>query len=286
MIEQQPGVFPLKPSALEDLFGTPRVLIGVVHSLPLPGSPRYKGQPLSEIYRFAMEEARSYREGGFHGVIVENSWDLPFAKPEDLGYETAACMAVIAHHVRDQVGLTVGVNVLANGALCALAAAQAGQGSFVRVNQWVNAYVANEGLIDGASSKAMRYRARLRADRIRVFADVHVKHGSHSIVADRTLQEQTEDVEFFDADVLIATGSRTGDQTPLEEVRGIKEVTQLPVVIGSGMNKANAPELLAASDGAIVASSLKENERWWGRVDVSKTKAFAKCAQSVGYELC
>lgn len=278
------GVFPPKPSALEALFGTPRVLIGVVHSLPLPGSPQYRGQPLSEVYRFAVEEARGYREGGFHGVIVENAWDLPFAKPEDLGFETAACMAVMADHVREHVGLPVGVNVLANGAVCAVAAAQAGQASFIRVNQWVNAYIANEGLLDGASPEATRYRARLRADDVKVFADVHVKHGSHSIVADRTLEEQTEDAEFFDADVLIATGSRTGGQTPLEEVRGIKNATQLPVVIGSGMNAANAAELLAACDGAIIASSLKENERWWGRVDSVKVKAFAQQARSVGYE--
>ena len=278
------GVFPLKASALEELFSTSRVLLGVVHSLPLPGSPQYKGQPLAEVYRFAVEEARTYREGGFHGVIVENAWDLPFARPNDLGFETAACMAIMADHVHEQVGLPVGVNVLANGALCALAAAQAGQAGFIRVNQWVNAYVANEGLLDGASPGATRYRARLRADHIKVFVDVHVKHGSHSIVADRTLSEQTQDAEFFDADVLIATGSRTGGQTPLEEVRGIKETTQLPVVIGSGMTEANAAELLAACDGAIVASSLKDNERWWGRVDATKVRAFAERARGVGYE--
>lgn len=278
------GVFPAKPSALGEIFGTPRVLIGVVHSLPLPGSPHYKGQPMSEVYAFAVEEARTYREGGFHGVMVENAWDLPFARPEHQDFETAACMAVMTDHVREQVGLPVGVNVLANGATCAIAAAQAGQGGFVRVNQWVNAYVANEGLMDGASAVATRYRARLRADHLRVFADVHVKHGSHSIVADRTLQEQTEDAEFFDADVLIATGSRTGDQTPLAEVQGIKEHTHLPVIIGSGMTETNAGELLAACDGAIVASSLKENGRWWGRVDADKVRGFAEAARRVGYE--
>jgi uncharacterized protein len=278
------GVFPPKPSALEEIFGTPRVVIGVIHSLPLPGGPHYTGQSLEEVYRFAVEEGRRYREGGVHGLIVENAWDLPFSKPDDLGFETAATMAVMADRVRGQVGLPVGVNVLANGAECALAAAQAGLGSFVRVNQWVNAYVANEGLLDGAAPQAARYRANLRAEHLRVFADVHVKHGSHSIVADRTLEEQTEDAEFFDADVLIATGSRTGDQTPLDEIEGIKAATALPVIIGSGMTEENAPELLAACEGAIVASSLKENGRWWGRVDSAKVTAFMKRAYSVGYE--
>jgi uncharacterized protein len=283
-VAQELGVFPPKPSALEQLFGTPRVVIGVIHSLPLPGGPRYRGQSLEEIYAFAVEEGKRYRDGGVHGLIVENAWDLPFSKPDDLGFETAASMAVMTDRVRAEVGLPTGVNVLANGAHCALAAAQAGQGVFVRVNQWTNAYVANEGLMDGAAPGAARYRSSLRAEHVKVFADVHVKHGSHSIVADRTLAEQTEDAEFFDADVLIATGSRTGDQTPLAEIEGIKAASSLPVIIGSGMTEDNAVELLAACEGAIVASSLKENGRWWGRVDTAKVGAFMKQAYQVGYE--
>jgi uncharacterized protein len=283
-VAQELGVFPPKPSALEALFGTPRVVIGVIHSLPLPGGPHYRGQSLEEIYTFAVEEGQRYRDGGVHGLIVENAWDLPFSKPDDLGFETAATMAVMTDRVRAEVGLPVGVNVLANGAHCALASAQAGQGGFVRVNQWTNAYVANEGLMDGAAPAAARYRSNLRAEHVKVFADVHVKHGSHSIVADRTLAEQTEDAEFFDADVLIATGSRTGDQTPLAEIEGIKAASSLPVIIGSGMTEDNATELLGACEGAIVASSLKENGRWWGRVDTAKVAAFMKRAYQVGYE--
>lgn len=276
-------MFPPKTSALTELFGTDRVLIGVVHSLPLPGSPRYAGQRLAEVYRFAVEEAQAYRDGGMHGVIVENAWDLPFAKPDDLGYETAAAMAVMAHEVRESVGVPTGVNVLANGALPAIAAATCAGAGYFRVNQWVNAYIANEGLIEGASAAALRYRAKLRAPELKVFADVHVKHGSHAIVADRTLAQQTEDAEFFDADVLIATGSRTGSATGLDEVQGIMAATRLPVVIGSGMTEANADGLLAACNGAIVASSLKSNGRWWGRVDRDRVKRFTERAWRVGY---
>ncbi len=87
----------------------------------------------------------------------------------------------------------------------------AGGADFVRVNQWANAYIANEGFIEGAAAKALRYRSMLRAEHIRVFADSHVKHGSHAIVADRSIQELTRDVDFFEADAVIATGQRTGD---------------------------------------------------------------------------
>lgn len=279
------GVFPPKESAISTIFGTDRVVIGVVHCPALPGSPHYRGRSMAELTRFAVEEAEAYREGGVHGLIVENAWDLPFPKPEDQGFETAASLAVIGDHVRERVGLPVGVNVLANGAHCSIATAQAAQSSFVRVNQWVNAYVANEGFIEGSAPSATRYRAQLRAEELKVFADVHVKHGSHSIIADRSLAEQAEDAEFFDADVLIATGGRTGDEAAESEVTGLRAASRLPVIIGSGMNHGNARRLLSHCHGAIVASALKENERWWGRVDRTKVREFTEQAEQAGYQL-
>ncbi|MGO7932272.1 hypothetical protein ACC723_38640, partial [Rhizobium ruizarguesonis] len=63
---------------------------------------------------------------------------------------------------------------------------------------------ANEGFMEGRAAEAMSYRSLLRAEHIKVFADSHVKHGSHAIVADRSIQELTRDLAFFDADGVIA----------------------------------------------------------------------------------
>lgn len=283
--ERALGVFPPGPNAIEELFGTRKVVIGVVHLPPLPGSPHYEGVPLDEICAFAIEEARAYLDGGCHGLIVENHWDIPFLKPGEHGYETAAAMAVVTDRVRHATGGRTGVSVLSNAAECSIASAWSGGGGFVRVNQWANAYVANEGIIEGQAAHAARYRSRIGAGPVKVFADVHVKHGAHAIVADRTLAEQTEDAEFFGADVLIATGSRTGDAAALDEVRGIAAHTSLPVVIGSGITAGNIGELLPACDGVIVASSVKDNGRWWGRVEAAKVRELTAAAAKAGAEL-
>jgi uncharacterized protein len=276
------GVFPSKENALRQVFGTgSKTMIGVIHSKPLPGSPHYRGEPLEDVYRFAVEEGARYKEGGVHGLIVENHWDIPFAKPEDIGLETAAAMAVMADRVRTEVELPVGVNVLANGVECSLAVAKASGATFVRANQWVNAYVANEGFVEGAAPRAARYRALLRAEEVRFFADVHVKHGSHAIVADRSLEEQVLDAEFFDADVLIATGQRTGGETDLTELEIMKEAASLPVIIGSGLSAENAKRVLSVADGAIVASSLKEDGNWWSPVSLERVKRLMEVAGSL-----
>ncbi|WP_066301299.1 BtpA/SgcQ family protein [Bacillus sp. FJAT-29937] len=268
------GIFPEKKHILENLFHVSKPIIGMVHLKPLPGAPHYKGESMDEIIQFALEDVRRMEEGGVDGLQIENAWDLPFPKPEDFSFETVAAMTAVGVEIRKASKLPLGVNCLANAVVPAIAIAKACDAKWVRSNQWVNAYVANEGIVEGASAKAMRYKANLFGDDIKVMADVHVKHGSHSIVADRSLAEQTRDNEFFDADILIATGNRTGDETSLDELIGIKESASLPVIIGSGMTTGNAKKILSIADGAIVGSFLKENGNWWERVDIERVKQF------------
>jgi membrane complex biogenesis BtpA family protein len=267
-------VFRPRPNAIEALFGRRKAVIGVIHSLPLPGSPGYDGQPITEIVDFAVAEAERYRAGGVDGLIVENHGDIPFSKPEHLGPETAAGMAVMTDAVRRASGLTVGVNVLANGAIQALAVAKAAGAAFIRVNQWANAYVANEGFVEGPAAAATRYRAWLQAREVKIFADVHVKHGAHAITADRSIPELARDVEFFDADVAIATGQRTGDSATMEELSTIAGGTALPVAVGSGVTPENVGDILTVADAVIVASYLKRDGVWWNPVDPERLRAF------------
>lgn len=274
MNPENPPVYRPKPDALTSLFARRGVVIGVIHCLALPGSPSYEGASPDVLIDHAVQEAQRYVAGGVHGVIVENHGDIPFSKPDDLGPETAAMMAVLVDRVRAAVPVPVGINVLANGAIHALAVARAAGGSFVRVNEWANAYVANEGIIEGPAARATRYRSWLRANGVRIFADVHVKHGSHAIVADRSVQELTRDAEFFDADAVIVTGQRTGDAADLQEVRTVADATALPVLIGSGVSTENAGDLLTVARGLIVASSLKEEGVWWTPVSERKVATF------------
>ena len=260
--------------ALQAIFGRAQAIIGVVHLAPLPGSPRFDGEAVETIYQRGLDDARAYLEGGCDGVIVENHGDVPFSKPDAIGPETSAHMAVVADRIRRELGRPIGINVLANAAIPALAIASAANAGFVRVNQWANAYVANEGFVEGEAARAMRYRAQLRAKGIRIFADAHVKHGAHAIVADRPVEEQVKDLVFFDADVVIATGQRTGHAAELSYIRMIKEAANLPTLVGSGVTPENVGDILSVADGVIVASSLKHDGVWWNSVDLDRVKAF------------
>lgn len=272
---------PPKPDALQDLFPVAKPVIGVVHLGPLPGAPRYDGTPVAEIFSDAVKDAQALVDGGVDGVMVENASDMPFARPEDIGPETVAAMTAACAEIRSAVDAPLGITCVANGVIPALAIAKAVGARWVRANQWVNAYVANEGVLNGAAAKALRYRSAIGANDVKVLADVHVKFGAHAITADRTVMEQAMDAEWFDADVLIATGTRTGSPTDPSEVQEVRSGTHLPVIVGSGLDPHQVQPLFEVADGAIVGQWLKVDGRWWNRVDPSRVEALMSAVAKV-----
>lgn len=278
------GTRPQKPDALRALFGRSNVIIGTVHLHALPGAPAHSGETIDAIAEAALQDAQAYELGGVDGIIVENSGDLPFSKPDHIGPDTVAFMTRITTALVAQSRIPVGVNCLANAVIPAIAIAAASGGRFVRANQWVNAYIANEGFIEGPAATALRFRRSIGGQEIKIFADVHVKHGGHAIVADRTISEQARDAEFFDADVLIATGTRTGQPTSIEEVRAIQNGSELPVIVGSGLSSDNIAELFGVADGAIVGSALKVGGVWWQRVDQESVALMVAQARSLAVD--
>ena len=265
-------------NAISDIFGRDKALIGMIHCPAFPGAPRYRGQPLTDIYDTCLRDAEALISNGMHGLMIENHGDIPFLKPEDITCETAAFMAVVTDRIRQEFDVPLGISVLANAPIPAISIAAAGGASFIRVNEWANAYVANEGFMEGRAGEALRFRARLRQDQIKVFADSHVKHGAHAIVADRTIEELTRDLAFFDADAVIATGQRTGDAANPDEIRTIRDATHLALLVGSGVSEANVELILSLTNGVIVASSLKEGGVWWNPVDPARVKSFVNVA--------
>jgi hypothetical protein len=257
-----------------NIFNTRRAVIGVIHCPAFPGAPRHDGRSVDSIYEAALRDARAYDEGGVDGLIVENHGDIPFLRPADIGPETVAYMTAATRLVMAETGLPTGVNLLANAPIPALAVAAASGARFIRVNQWANAYVANEGLLDGDAARALRFRRQIAADGVAIFADSHVKHGAHAITADRSIEELTRDLEFFEADVVIATGQRTGDAVTDDELETVSGATSLPMIVGSGVTEDNVERILSRARGTIIGSSLKEGGVWWNPVDPARVRNF------------
>ena len=55
----------------------PKPVIGMIHLMPLPGSPGYGGD-LGAIREAALRDADALFTGGVHGLMIENFGDVPF----------------------------------------------------------------------------------------------------------------------------------------------------------------------------------------------------------------
>jgi len=264
------------------VFGTDKPIIGMVHLPPLPGSPRFDAERgMQFIIDQALKDTAALVEGGIDGIQVENQFDRPFLKPQEIGFETVAAITAAVTRIRAVFSVPVGVNVHLNGVQQALAIALATDCRWVRAFELANAYVSNAGILEAAGPAAMRYRAFLRGEqKVMIFGDFHVKHGSHAITADRDVEEQAEDVQTALADAVIVTGGRTGSAPTLQDIERIRKVLQIPLLIGSGLSEANLPQLLPRVDGAIVGTAFKVDGRLENRIDTERVRRFMQKASS------
>ncbi len=248
----------LPVNLLQHLFKTPHPVIGVVHLLPLPTSPRWGGD-LEWVIAQAEQAATALAAGGVDGIIVENFYDAPFAK-DQVDAAVVSAMTVVVQRLKTLVSLPLGINVLRNDGHSALAIAACVGAQFIRVNVLSGVMATDQGIIEGDAHRLMRYRRELGAD-IKVFADVLVKH-AQPIAAVGLSAAIADTVERGLADAIILSGWATGNPPIFEELELARTVApQVPLLIGSGATAENIGSLIRQADGVIVASSLKRSSR-------------------------
>src|SRR5437016_5971191 len=182
------------------LFNSRKPVIAMIHVAALPGTPAAR-QSLRDIERRVLVEAKTYRDCGVHGLMLENMHDTPYLRSE-VGPEIVASMAVIARAMKSEFGLPTGIQILAGANLEALAVAHAAGLDFIRAEGFAFAHVADEGIIQSSAAKLLRYRKQIGADRVQVWADVKKKHSSHAITADISIGAAAETVEFMRGDAV------------------------------------------------------------------------------------
>jgi len=234
-----------------------RTVIGMVHLVPLPGSPRWAGS-MRNVIAAALADARALIDGGVDALLVENFGDAPFT-PGRVEPATVAAMSVVAAEIRREFPRTrLGLNVLKNDARAALGVAAAVSAEFIRVNVHAGAVLADQGVVQSDAYGTLRDRRLLGVD-VAILADVGGKHAV-PLAPVETEQVARDLVHRGLADALVVSGAATGQATPLGEVKRVRSaVPDVPLLIGSGVTTETAAELLSVADGLIVGTSVKRD---------------------------
>lgn len=256
------------------------LLLGMVHVQALPGTPSAH-LPVPDIVGMAVGEAELLIRSGFDGIILENMHDRPYLKGA-VGPEITAAMTAVAVGVRQALGAVapVGIQILAGANREALAVALAANLQFIRAEGFVFAHTADEGWIEACAGDLLRERRRLGADHIKIWTDIQKKHSAHAVTSDLTMTDWAHGAEFFQADGVIVTGSRTGAAADEAQVREVKQACRLPVAIGSGITPDNAHRF-AEADAWIVGSWIKQDGLWENPPDPRRLQAMVAAARRV-----
>lgn len=243
-------------SAYRELFPAARAIIGVVHLPALPGYPDSPG--IDACIEKALVDLEALEAGGADGVLVENEYDRPHTLLA--ARETIASMTRITSEVAAAARrCVVGIEILINDPEASLAVARASGARFIRTDYFTDPMERAEygGAMKIDAPALLAYRERIGAGDVLILADIQVKYAR--LMVPRGLDESARIAFDAGADAVIVSGDATGDPARLSDLelagQGARE---RPVLIGSGLDAANAAELLGACDGAVVGTSLKQ----------------------------
>jgi len=249
-----------------------KFLAAVIAVLPLPGSPLYDGDDQRVIDQ-ALSDIDLYKKAGVDSIILENDHDLPYIQPP-LDEKGIALMTEICKEARKKFNGPIGIQMLEAANITSLEIAAEADLDYIRVEAFVFAHVGGSGIIHGSAGKILRRRKELKAEHIKVFADVKKKHGSHSLTIDLDIKDEIMQAEFFLADGVIVTSQFTGLHPDKNDLIKAKNATKLPVLIGSGMNVNNITDYLPLADGFIVGSYFRKDGKFLEKLEPERLNKF------------
>jgi membrane complex biogenesis BtpA family protein len=270
-------------SLLAKDFGHRHLMIGMVHTLALPGAPLYDAAGgMRAIVARARVEADALAQAGFHALLYCNEADMPWQTR--LEAETVAAMTALVGEVQAKVGLPFGINMLIDpGASIAIAHATGAR--FVRAFV-TGGYVGDMGILDTDGAAALRLRSRIGAHAgagaVRVLANITA--GFSVALAERPIEDAAKGAVFVglaDAVVVNAAAAGVAVETSLV-ARVAAAVPDTPVVVGTGAAEHNVGALMAVADAFIVGSSIKRDGRTLNPVDPARAQAFMEAVRQAG----
>jgi membrane complex biogenesis BtpA family protein len=249
----------------------------MIHLQPLPGSPRFEGS-MDSVVGLALDDAAKLAEAGFPALMVENFGDTPFY-PDSVPPETVAGITRAVDAIVVATGLPIGVNVLRNDAMSAIAIAAVTGAAMIRVNVHTGVMYTDQGPITGRAAQVLRKRRELACG-AEIWADVMVKHATPPPGFD--LSQACEDtINRGQADAIIISGPSTGTSPGLDQLKLAREAVgdDVRLVVGSGAEPSNLADLLGAADTIIVGSYTKQHGLATNSVDPQRAGDVTRVAR-------
>ncbi|CAM5426288.1 hypothetical protein ATER59S_02479 [Aquamicrobium terrae] len=249
-------------------------IIGMVHLLPLPGTPFYQGETVQQILDAAARDRDVLLEAGFDAISISNEGDRPYAT--SIPREQIAIFTHIVSRLTDDLPVPFGCGLLIEPK-ASLAVANAVGADFIRLS--FGTMVGSYGVLTEDPGEILRYRRRIGADGVRLLLNLS-PHFSTSLDT-RSIEEIVKTNTWLsEPDAIQIHGSGAGVLPTMDEVKRIRQVAgKTPIIVASGVDASSVKEVLAIADGIIVGTSLKQDGNIWNKIDPSRARKFMNLAR-------
>jgi membrane complex biogenesis BtpA family protein len=257
---------------LQQLTGTPKAIIGMVHLPALPGTPLYDAAGgMAAIRESVARDLDALQHGGIHAVMFCNENDRPYRLDAD--FATVAAMTNVVTAMQAELSVPFGVNMLWDPR-ATLAVAVATGAAFCR-EIFAGAFAGDFGIWERTAGDAFRYRREIGAEHVRMLFNINAEFAQQ--LASRPLAEVARSIAFSSMpDAILVSGGITGRAAGESTIADVAEAiagTGVPLLINTGFKAENAVELLRHADGAIVGTSLKVDGITWNPVDPARVRS-------------
>ena len=264
----------------KEQFFKKKMVIGMVHLLPMPGNASYKANGKSaeekiahnkEIVEWALKDAQALIDCGVDAIMLENFSDWPQYSTE-VPLENYSLMLNIASKIKDMVGdIPFGVNIEMNAWKQEWTMAYAVGADFIRVEAFVDNRAGSFGMIEAASTQLMDIMRQLPSETM-LFTDVHTAetYGFPNV----PINELCCNARSHESSAIIVTENDENKKITFDNVRSMKEIMgDFPVIVGAGVKEQTVVDYFeAGADAVIVGRGFKDGEH----IDPEKVKSFMK----------
>lgn len=262
---------------IKDLFGLEKPIIAMCHFHALPGDPDYDAEKgMDWVVTEARKDLHALQDGGVDAVMFSNEYSLPYLlKVEPITHVT---MARIIGELLREIRIPYGVNVLWDPT-ASIELAVATGATFVR-EIFTGLYASDFGLWNTNSGEVARARRRISGEKVRLMFNIVPEAAVY--LGNRDIGSIARSTVFnTKPDALCVSGLTAGAETSQETLDIVKKaVPDTPVFANTGVNVRNVAAQLAASDGAVVGTTFKQDGYIWNPVDVNRVKEFMAAARA------
>ncbi len=247
-------------------FFNKKVVIGMVHLLPMPGNAAYRDNK-EEIIRNAIEDAKTLIDCGVDAISLENFSDWPQYSTE-VPLEAYSLMLRIATEIKSFCPVPFGINIEMNAFVQEWAMAYAIDADFIRLEAFVDNRAGSFGMIEACSTPLAKLMKDYPAKTL-LFTDVHTAetYGCPEV----PINELAQNAINHDSHAIIVTENDQCKKITVEDVKSMRDkIGDFPIIVGAGVKTDNVLQYLEYADAVIVGRGFKTGDR----VDPAKVKEF------------